>query len=435
MPCNATIRLISLTIRSDHLDAGGNKLIKFAVPIGTVREVWQGSFAHAEIYMSSLGDLFAEFAKPEWIVAGIDRPRSHPASHTKNLPLRLDLGLELEVTGSSAKLGRLRGSTSDGSLTFEHDIGQTITNSQSLIVPDIVSNERLPNYVTKLALEIEWVIEIDGEARSLGLSGPHAVYVTYDTPGGGMDSPSANEFVEGGPTQVVTEERLQFAVMWAEGSGVNDEKECVDRIFRTIGIDYFLSRRWVPNVNQTGMRPKPTLHHYLWCCNVDVAKGECHNIAASFALACKIVGVKGKFEVGKMYPWPSRFDTPPGYLPKGDTVLGAYNVQYDRAHAEPSHGHEQPVFLDGAGDQNNFEGVAKYRNALYAIGDARFDTDPDPHLNASIYFSQRDRADVDWQATQRSPVRGLFDLEFSGEHGTCQKPYPWSASSRFRWED
>jgi len=279
---------------------------------------------------------------------------------------------------------------------------------------------------------ITWSVVADGKELSIGTTGNHAIYVTFDTPHGKMGSPRDNAFEEIGPDQDVTEERLEYSVIAADKTGVTDEKECVDAIFlhmNGIGVNYDLGHRWENGaVNNTGIDPKPTLHHYLWRCNATTAKGECHNIAASFALACRIIGVKGPFEVGYMYPWPSRKEEHPAYPKRDDEILGKYNVRYGRSHTGESHGAENVMFLDWRNQANNFEGVAKYRNALYAIGDARFDLFGSPDQNASSYFAER--ASDDTGGVKNVDLKkGGFNLIFFGEDtGGCIKPYPWMTS-------
>jgi hypothetical protein len=296
---------------------------------------------------------------------------------------------------------------------------------------------------------IRWEVLADGKWIPAGQTGNHTVYVTYDQPGGKMDG----SFKETGAVQDVTEARLRFAIVNAWDTGKNDEKECVDAVFKGLRSGYFLGRRWKSQGNDTGILPKPTLHHYLWLCNdwQTLARGECHNIAAGFALACKILGVKGKFEVGYMYPWPSRKDDHPQYPKDPGAVQGKYKKQYWRKHTALHGGMEKLVFLDARNMANNFEGVTKYENALYAIGDCRFDLYDDPHKNASTYFMER-TGEAGESVTVMNEKKGCMLLGFSrygvvmGKRqplGACINPYPDKVKARkagnrkgaFKWED
>jgi hypothetical protein len=461
-----TARIVSLTFRSDHLDAAGKKLLKKPAPtppptitIARLDYDYDPPKTTNVTQTSDLGDGFTDFLKPEWD-AGRAATDVQPVSHTKNKNVTVDVEIEFTVTptGQTAHLTSVRGvCRGHTSLSFAAKQNRTVGTGR-VTLTGLVSEGKLPNFVTWFEKTITWSAVVDGKRKALGTSGPHRVYVTFDTPGGKMGCPSDNEFREDvGPEQVVTEPRLKFSVEGAERTGRVDEKECVDALFRHIsyvlGVGYVLARRWVSGPNTTGVTPKPTLHHYLWLCNTGDGQGECHNIAAAFALACKIVGVKGPFEVGYMHPWSSRFDIPPSYPKRGDHILGRYNNPCTRTHALAGHDWERVVFLDHNDMANNFEGVARYRNALYAIGDAVFDRLPSPDENASTYFAVHDREHnssggltgkiVHWDLS-----KGYFLLQWVGFSTSgaylCKQPYPPSIAlpppanpaqaHTFKWE-
>lgn len=442
--CGVTLRLLSVFFRSDHLDSAGKKLIKRPVSEHVFGEQYSWDATSRRFirvdreFDSLLGDQFTEFSKPEWSSVRGGASDSHPISHTKNGHVVVDLEFEATVLGGgTVNIGTIQGTpaTGHGYLAFEKRLNKPVKDQEKIMVTGLTSRDKLPNFVALVEDTIRWTAVVNGTAQNIGTSGSHKIYVTFDTPGGKMESPRNNAFQESGADQVVTESRLGRSVEWAKGTGIAQEKECVDRIFQKLEIGYFLGRRWVFMGNTTGMDPKPTLHHYLWCCNVDDAKGECHNIAASFALACKILGVKGHFEVGYMFPWPSRNESAPLHPKRGDQILGRYNVRYNRTHTEESHGSEYPNFLDGTNRPNNFEGVARYNNALYAIGDARFDLHSDADANASCYFAKFDSS-PDGGITNSDRSVGRFTLVFTQPTvGYCPKPYPWSTGPRFKWHD
>lgn len=93
---------------------------------------------------------------------------------------------------------------------------------------------------------------------------------------------------------------------------------------------------------------------------------------------------------------------------------------------------EALVFLDGSGRANNFEGVAKYTfgsgMALYAIGDAIFDSRATADDNANDYFAFRLGSDATGHLTNGDRTRGSFKLVFSG-NSTCRKPDPFPTSN------
>ena len=466
-PKSITAKIVTVTFLSDHLDAGGKKLIKRAVsePIKVKVKTGVDASTGAEISNvvdvdSVYGDKFTEFKKPEWDEARGGSSDSHPISHTKDQNVRVKIQIEFTVTpkGETGVLTHVKGDGTDPYLTFEQSLSKTVGTGR-VEVTGFVSAGKLPNFVTRLEGSIQWTAEVDGETKDIGTTGSHVIYVTFLKPFGKMASPVNNAFQETGADQVVTEDRLKYSVNAADSTGVTDEQECVDAIFvnmMKLGVNYILSRRWEnAPLNNTGVLPKPSLHHYLWLCDAAIGQGECHNIAAAMAVACRIIGVQGAFEVGYMYPWPSRSENHPTYSKSGLTtsgqlVAGKYNVRYSRDHSvETGHGTQEFLgFLDGRGFGNNFEGVVAYKGvALYAIGDDIFDTSTsDANVNATSYYVKRDlsagirRPILDWD-------KGLFDLVFWQNDGTvCDKPYPWLTTPtsypnsgrsyvKFRWED
>jgi hypothetical protein len=293
---------------------------------------------------------------------------------------------------------------------------------------------------------IEWKAVVDGDTIEAGSSGTHKIYVTLDKPFGKMEWIELQGFSESGDDQDVAEKRLEYSVRAAQGTGAKHEQESVDAIFGQMkkdGIGYFLPCFWSEEGNHTGVEPKPQLQEYLWLCNVGRAKGQCHNIAASFTLACRILGVRGSFEVGYMYGWPGVDKEPPHEptkpSPSGKNVLGKYNERCTRQHAT---GHasepEAILFVDVRNQPNNFEGVACYnKRALYAIGDAIFDDFADPNDNASSYYASR--KDKDFLRSQVTNWEvGAFPLVFGRKGGNafrCPKPFPWVSPRPFDYVD
>jgi hypothetical protein len=401
--------IMTVTFQGDHRDSAGKKLLKRSKHEALMisqRERGRDSPPHP--LDSEFGDTFDEFLKPEWDVTRGGSADCHPVSYTKRKQVVVDIEIKFTVlpAGQSAQLTKLQGTSSNGFgyFTFEKTLSRSV-KTERIAVSGLTSKDVLPNRVWEDRDDIQWSATVDGKLINLGTTGLHQLYITFDTPTGQMSSPRPNHFTESGNTQIVTEKRLEFAVVNAFGTGESDEQECVDAIFKNImnSVGYVLFRRWEPDpVNNTGVIPKPSLHHYFWLCISANGQGECHNIAAAFALCCRILGVKGSFEVGYMYPRPSRLERPPTYpkpnpptkSPSGQNILGKYSTgggQYIRDHSGQGHGEERLLFLDGADDPNNFEGVACYKGkALYAIGDDVFDSFPDPDDNASCYYSQRD---------------------------------------------
>jgi hypothetical protein len=113
------------------------------------------------------------------------------------------------------------------------------------------------------------------------------------------------------------------------------------------------------------------------------------------------------------------------------------------------------VFLDQKNDMNNFEGVVKFGNALYAIGDSIFDRFTAPaggistdDLNSTDYFTEREI--VFPRSKILDETKGDFDLKYVDNNGkNAPVQYPWKTVTGappaklvagqdvkpFRWED
>ena len=442
-----TAEILTVTFKGDHLDKKKRKLLRPSSKI-KIDVLTDDGKSWQKNYESPYGESAGRFQKPEWDSSRGGNSDCHPVSYTKSKKVKVDVKIKVEVKpkGQSTKITGIKGDSNYDSLKFDKKIKKT-TKSASITIKGIEAVDSLYDAVCRYEETITWQICADGKWIDIGTTGTHNVYVTYDQPGGKMDE----NFGEKGDVQDVTEARLRFAIDKAYDTGKKDEKECVDAIFVGLSAGYFLGRRWKSKGNDTGVLPKPSLHHYLWLCNAIWARGECHNIAAGFALACKILGVKGKFEVGYVYPWPSRKDTHPLYPKDSKAMQGKYCKQYTRKHGALHGGTEKLVFLDGRNKANNFEGVTKYENALYAIGDQCFDLSRDPHKNASTYFMMR-QGSLGQKLIILDRKKGCMRLAFSryrivmGKRqslGGCADPYPGKVASSkagawkgtFKWED
>jgi hypothetical protein len=158
------------------------------------------------------------------------------------------------------------------------------------------------------------------------------------------------------------------------------------------------------------MDPKPTLHHYLWSCNVNQANGECHNIAAGFVLACRIVGVKGPMNVGYLYPQPGRLDVPPEYPHRTDDIQGMFNRRFVR-----SRDNSPLCFIDGNDFANNFEGAVEYNTRYYAIGEGIFKTESSFYALGSDPATRQGAMDLAFEEDFYRTIRGMT---------TMPAPYP-----------
>jgi hypothetical protein len=486
--------VITLTFRSDH------QVLKYPDP--NWKPAPPPKTSKDAPLPTSYGDTGAKrFPKPEWkkirpVFPGPaqdedriwlermhEKVESHPISHTKGRRIRLDLKVRVTVTPSDASVtflkikGELSASVADRRIriNFSRLVNRAVVGTEEFEIENVVSKEKLPNVVGLIEDEqITWlgVFQVGGrrETRSLNQTGPHTIFITLDKPSGKLvrrpraDDPYLHEYAEDGADQVVTPERLRWAVKAAEGTGAGDERHVLDAIFfhlKRATVRYNQTFTWQPrenrtglDLNRTGLEPKPSLHHYLWLINDRLAFGQCHCLAAAFILACKILGVKGKLEVGYMYPWARREHDPP-HNPRKPPVHGRYNKPDKRMHVVRMGGEthrqwEVITYVDSGGGRNPYESVARYQGGshdiLYAIGEALLDLEGDPDKNADVFFADwktdnlgripRDRDTKHRSRPRVNFAKGQFELAFTDVlNNDCKRPYPWSAGSTFRWED
>jgi hypothetical protein len=342
------------------------------------------------------------YTKPEWTKSGA----SYPISQSKATTVRVKVRVSLTARRAARVSVRIAGNCPwKQFLSFESDARTLALSSDAVECElELAGKAALPNYVMRLSdMQIAWTATADGQSVALGTSGPHEILVTFGKPSGTVRWVRDQTFATNdGATQDVTYERLSLAVTATAKSGADNEKQCVDALLAWLAkkkVFYCPGRNWP---NSTGVDPKPSLEKYFWMAIAKEAKAECHNLAAAFILVCRILGVTGEFEVGYMVPWPRRRDSAPYteltrhvMATHGATVLpaaGAFtsadeNHDYYRKVGRQSY---RLIFIDGNDKQNAFEGVARYGNALYAIGEGRYDLFDNLHDNSTLFYLEHE---------------------------------------------
>lgn len=458
--------IFSLTFNSDHRDPQGKKLLRKATPKAVTIE----GQAYNSVYSEENS---LEMPKPDWL-GSANSQRNDPITHTAGQRIYIDAEIKFKnLPGGKAILKRIYTDSQIGA--FQFDVGQNskaIANNETVKLSNVISKNNCWSIVGRFDGTIKWLAEIDGLPSPvfLGYSGPHTVFTTISPPSGqaewelitDVNGQKRQHFAERGNKQIVTISRIEFACRAAQGA--SNQKDIADRVFQylknPLNVNYMLQRQWLPQNERRpdsykpGVTPYPTLEHYLWLCNIDKARGECHVIAAAFRLICRMLGVTDPMEVGYMMPLPGRLESPPNYPRRIGTLKGKLNVQSKRTPLGTL------AFFDGNGSPNQFEGVVIFQKGLYAIGDAIFDRFPkakpdsgdpidgtDEDKNASDYFTLRaipKKTDIRSKITDHNA--GLFDLAWVDNDGKLLPiQYPWktmpngqpnmSESQMFRWED
>ncbi len=460
---------------------------------------------------SQLGDATAAFQQPTWICDPTTAQNwSDPVSHDKNQQVTAKVTIRIEVPeqgGQAPSVERIQGAPVAGTsgLAFDtalNDINGLGPGEHDYVI-NLTSTGALDNEVKIIDESIDWKITVrEGAATRecmAGQTGPHRLYLTFGAPGGGVDYQSGTFDLSGTP-QHVTEERLAWAVNavvsehgHVPGYDPDDEKHQVDAIFlrlATLGVDYCLGFRFSSTVDETYLEDlssggaHPNLHHYLWMCNTGQAKGECHNIAVAFILACRIIGVTGAFDLGFVEPWPRRSDDPNNNFPPRQNdpgpalvrnasrphppvvpvdnydpwIKGKYSTDHsgtyfrtvNRRANDGSIPFQYCAFVDASDFVNNFEGTARYQGRfLYAIGDVILDSETSADLNASVYYTPHVR-DAQSRKVTYVDNGGKFRLVFAHSDTGLLDPTPYrqtdgndaiayqnvpGVGSAFWWED
>src|SRR5262249_54136801 len=154
----------------------------------------------------------------------------------------VDLVIDFTVTpaGQTVSLARIQGASSEPALNFDRTMTETVGTERKIIYW-LQSNDKTPDSVQRLSDSIQWTVTADGKPINLGTSGPHTIYSTFARPWGKMKLHSEG-FLQTGPDQDVTEERLKFAVSCA--SGKKTARECADGVFNrfnALGLHYSLN--------------------------------------------------------------------------------------------------------------------------------------------------------------------------------------------------
>lgn len=286
-------------------------------------------------------DAGAAYTGAEWVSSP---SCNNPISQTKNTSLKTKVSCTVKPTGLTFDL------SGDGSEDrFDFSCTGESSNGASKESSEMTADEKLLDEVDTISGEdIAWKItftapEPDIEV-SLGNSGSHKIYVTWDTPNTGASSGS-----------VVTEKRIIYVCEKADGLGGTDVTEAADALFLSLTGTFVL--------NATEPSPIWTLH------NSGVV-AECPGLAKYVNVHFEMLGLGSgslNYCLAKIDGTYSAETVRPASTPVRTVVPGS-------GHPDPTtHGdYYDEIFthLDGSTPpgRNDFEATCFFNSYHYALG-------------------------------------------------------------------
>ncbi|MET0851404.1 MAG: hypothetical protein ABW020_09775 [Candidatus Rokuibacteriota bacterium] len=156
------VKLVSVTFTTDH----GLLTDKFtaSADMATDLDRWQPG-----------GTKYQDIDPKEWTPA-----HNFPISHTKSTRLDLIAEFECEPADAGAVTGFVTAISSQWTFTGKGTF-QGTNAAKSNTVKITMKGDDLPEEIQKLKQTLSWEVEVCGQTFT-AKSGPHTVYVTYDTP-------------------------------------------------------------------------------------------------------------------------------------------------------------------------------------------------------------------------------------------------------------
>lgn len=186
----------------------------------------------------------------------------------------------------------LTGDGSSGYFTF-HQNGQTSSGSDQLL--SLTADTNLPAQVDVLSQSIDWSINVSGVMCTVTSSGPHTVYVTWDTPTGTEP----------------TLKRMQWTVNLARSSA------SLDQIANKIGPDAVGGLRF-SGLSIFGNPPSLSTAWQV----MDNCSGDCGTLSTLMKYECDMLGATGavvSFVFARNASWVGLSEPSPPVAPYVET--------------------------------------------------------------------------------------------------------------------
>lgn len=230
-----------------------------------------------------LGNPGAALTKPEWTFAtGSNAKPSLPISHTKNIPLRISISLEVHPANASQVECDVVGRADFGAELRSTPPTPIKGGVQTIVVTSL---KALQNEINKLVGNITWSVKVKDRTLPAGTSVGHAIYLLFASPA----QPSGRE-------QGISIKRMDESVRLFHDTGTLDPQTMVQKLRGSVFPNFTLDAD--PNVD-------PTFQHPTFFNNAGGAwriletaskEAHCQALVRVVDAMCKIIGMQGQLE-------------------------------------------------------------------------------------------------------------------------------------------
>lgn len=245
-------KIESIEFTSDHEDSEGNNVL--------VNN------------KTSWSDSGSQYTNPEW-VAG-DAPKNYPISHTISTKLEIRITVKVEPSELTFDL------KADGDqkyVSFEVENQESTGENQAIAIS---ANDKLPDSIGILRKTVPWRLIIEGQEFSLGSTGEHEIFMTFDTP------ITQNQATA---TNVLTYYRISQILSQSCITGKKDRYDISAGIQKWINTSDRIDDSGITITTLSYAQP-------FWLLLDGVGKGQCAQCSVLMSQACRLLGISAAYK-------------------------------------------------------------------------------------------------------------------------------------------
>jgi hypothetical protein len=232
---------------------------------------------------ADLGPPGPALTKPEWTFAtGSAAKPSLPVSHTKNVPLRMSIVVEVHPANAAQVECEVIGKADFGA-ELRSTSPTTLKGGTQTIA--VTSLKPLQNEINKLVGNITWSVKVNERTLPAGTSVGHSIYLLFASP----SQPSGRE-------QGISIKRMDESVRLFRETGTLDPQTMVQTLRGKVFPSFTLD---------TDQNVDPAFQHPTFFNNVGGAwriletaskEAHCQALVRVVDAMCKVIGMQGTFE-------------------------------------------------------------------------------------------------------------------------------------------